>query len=150
MINFEHCGVIFLNAKPELLQHIYKDPDGKKRLRFERRINVSAWFWDFAITNDLHRLCFVKSILQYFMQGYWRRSQKNAACRIKIDKFLYDQTGDAVLTFTARQKNNEQFLQICFQKGNQTCEIYLDGQEVLLLDLAFGKAISLLSPSINY
>lgn len=141
---------ITISAMVEMGQYDYKDADNRRRTRFERAVRVQVRFWDFGIENgNLQELAFVKSVLNYFMQAYWKRSSKQGG-RIDLAKTLHRKTlygGRQSLCFTARQKNNQHFLQICLtQDGATVDEVYLDGQEVIMLDIAIGKAISLLPP----
>ena len=150
MVDFEFKG-IRINALVDMEQRTYKDADGRQKTRFDRNVSVGVRFWDFVIWNgDLHELAFVKSALQYFMQAYWKRSSKEGS-KIDLLKVLYREdshTGQQSLHFTSRQKDKKHFLQICFVKQFVTVnEIYLDGQEVIMLDIAIGKAISLLAPT---
>ncbi len=51
----------------------------------------------------------------------------------------------------ARQKNGIQSLEISVaDNGMPAGEVYLSGQEVIMLDIAIGKAINLLSPETVY
>ncbi|HEX2768855.1 MAG TPA: hypothetical protein VHN12_06190 [Geobacteraceae bacterium] len=54
------------------------------------------------------------------------------------------------LCFVAKQKDKRNYLQISLAKKGETIkEEYLDGQEVIMLDIALGKAINLLTPSLD-
>jgi hypothetical protein len=90
------------------------------------------------------------SILHYFMQAYWKRSSKEGS-RIELAKVLSrkDYKGNQeALFFVARQKDKMNYLQISLAKKGETVkEQYLDGQEVIMLDIALGKAINLLTPT---
>ena len=150
MINFDFNG-IKVEAKVEMVQHTYKDAGKNQRTRFDRNVKVFAEFWDYKIWDEnLMEFAFIKSTLQYFMQLYWKRPSKDGR-RIDLVKCLRRNNtswGDLVLFFVARQKNNQYFLQVCLQKEGKTeNEVYLDGQEVIMLDIAIGKAINLLSPN---
>ena len=91
----------------------------------------------------------MKSILQYFMQAIWKRSTKQGS-RIELAKYLTrkdHQESYETLCFIARQKDNKNYPQISLvKKGETVKEEYLDGQVVIMLDIAIGKAISLLTP----
>jgi len=147
MIDFNFKG-IRIEVIYDMEQYIYNDADNRRKTRFERNTRVIVSFWDFPIYG-LYELSFVKSTLNYFMQGYWKRSGKEGS-KIDLAKVLHHE--DAInnrlsLYFVSRQKNKKHSLQICLQKnGNTSSEIYLDGQEVLMLDIAIGKIISILAP----
>lgn len=152
MIKFDFKG-IRIDATAETEQRNYKDADHRQKTRFERNVRVFVKFWDFTIWDgDLQELAFVKSTLQYFMQGYWKRTGKEGS-KIELAKGLHHENpyeGRQSLYFVARQKNKTHFLQICLQKGGTTVnEVYLDGQEVLMLDVAIGKCINMLTPNLR-
>ncbi len=55
------------------------------------------------------------------------------------------------LYLVARQKNGIHYLEISLiEKGKTANNIYLSGQEVIMLDIAIGKAINLLTPETIY
>ena len=55
------------------------------------------------------------------------------------------------LCLVARQKNSIHSLEIILIENGKTANnIYLSGQEVIMLDIAIGKAINLLSPETVY
>ena len=150
VINFDFKG-IRIQAAVENQQVDYKDAGNRNRTRFERDVRVSVHFWDFTIWNgNLQKLAFMKSCLQYFMQGYWRRSPKECN-KIDLAKVIVQEdtiNGHLFLHFVARQKDKKNYLQICLQRAGKTVnEIYIDGQEAIMLDIALGKAINLLTPS---
>ena len=91
----------------------------------------------------------MKSCLQYFMQGYWKRSNKEGG-KIDLAKGLHHEdfgAGRSSLYFVAKQKDKKHYLQISLQQAGETVnEIYLDGQETIMLDIAIAKAIGLLTP----
>jgi hypothetical protein len=145
MIKFNFKG-IEISAIFEMEQHHYKDFDNRQKIRFEKKVHVFVKFWDYKLWDEnLQEFAFIKSTLQSFMHACKKEGRK-----ITLAKYLRrnDQHwGDLTLWFVARQKNNQYFLQVCLQKaGNTINEIFLDGQEVLMLDIAIGKAIGLLSP----
>jgi len=132
-------------------QHDYDDARGNHRTRLEKNVSVFVHFWDFTIWNgNLQELAFIKSSLQYFMQCFWKRTNKEGS-KIEFAKELHHEGfpfGHQSLFFVARQKNKKHFLHVFLsQEGNSVREIYLEGQEVIMLDIAIGKAISLLTPS---
>lgn len=151
MIKFEFNG-IKIKAAVEVEQHDFQDAFGRTRSRFDRSITVEAGFWNFRIMENLSEFAFIKSTLQYFMQGYWKRASK-AGGKIDLSKTLHHHhihAGKQSLWFVARQKDGKHYLQICLKEEGATVnEVYLDGQEVIMLDIAIGKAINLLSPSIK-
>lgn len=151
MINFEFKG-IRIGATTDLRQIDYRDARHNPKTRFEKSVEIFVQFWDFTIFNDnLYDLAFIKSTLQYFMQSYWKRSNK-AGGKIVLSKALHQDhpfSGQQSLMFVARQKNNLHYLHVCLQTaGSDTIlkEVYLDGQEVLMLEIALNKVINLLSP----
>jgi len=150
VINFDYKG-IQVEATVDNQQVDYKDAGSRHRTRFERDVRVFIHFWDFTIWNgNLQELAFVKSCLQYFMQCYWKRSTKEGG-KIEMAKGLHHEgygEGRLSLYFVARQKDKKHYLQISLQQAGETVnEIYLDGQETIMLDIAIAKAISLLTPN---
>jgi hypothetical protein len=150
MIKFDYKGIKIVVAA-ENQQINYKDSENRHRTRFERDLKVFVYFWDFVIWNgNLQELAFVKSCLQLFMQGYWKRGVKDGG-KIDLAKELHHEDFGAVrssLNFVARQKDKKHYLQISLQQAGETVnEIYLDGQETIMLDIAIAKAINLLTPS---
>ena len=151
MVEFDFKG-IKVEATVVTERYDYKDANYKAQTRFNRNVVVSADFWNFRIVNDLYDLAFVRSTLNYFMHCYWKRTSKEGH-KIELAKELHYEdvyTGKKSLIFTARQKDKKHFLQICLQQGGSMVnEVYLDGQEVIMLDIAIIKAINLLSPCNN-
>jgi hypothetical protein len=86
------------------------------------------------------------------MQAYWKRSTKDGN-RIFLEETLQQEEDGAQarlsLYFKARQKDRANFLYICLShEGGETLnELYLTGREVLMLDVAMGKSVSLLQPT---
>ncbi len=151
MIDFNFKG-ISISAVVQMEQSSYKDAGGHNRSRFDKDVTVSVQFWDFFLQHgNLSELAFVKATLNYFMQAYWKRSSKQGA-KIELVKVLHrkDYRGNQEsLCFVARQKNMHNYLHIAHVKKAETVnEVYLDGQEVIMLDIAMGKAINLLTPRI--
>lgn len=149
MINFDYKG-IRIETTADNQQIDYKDASNRQRTRFEREVRVFVHFWDFTIWNgSLQELAFVKSCLQYFMQGYWKRATKEGS-KIDLAKGLHHEDsreGRLSLYFVARQKDKKHYLQICLQRAGKTVnEIFIDGQEAIMLDIALSKAINLLTP----
>jgi len=150
VIDFDYKG-IRVEATVDTQQIDYKDAGNRNRTRFERNVQVFVHFWDFVIWNgNLQELAFVKSCLQYFMQGYWKRASKEGS-KIDLAKALHHEDareGRLSLYFIARQKDKKHYLQICLQRAGKTVnEIYIDGQEAIMLDIALSKAINLLTPN---
>jgi len=100
---------------------------------------------------NLQDLSLIKSSLTYFMQGYWKRSG-SAASRIDLDTSIFQYHSlDYVwnLNFSDRQKDKKSFLRVCLEKnGLMQHQRYLDGQQVLMFDVAISKALYFLSPKI--
>jgi len=150
MVEFEFKG-ISISSSVHMDERVYKDAGGHSRTRFDREVSVDVRFWNFDLRRgDLSQLAFIKSVLQYFMQAYWKRSTKEGS-RIELAKSLArkDNKGNhETLCFVARQKDKRNYLQITLTKKGETVkEEYLDGQEVIMLDVALGKAINLLTPT---
>jgi hypothetical protein len=150
VIEFDFKGIT-IGSTAIIQQQNYKDAGNRPKTRFDRDVVVGVEFWDFIIDNgNLYELAFVKSVLGYFSHAYWKRSTKDGG-RIDLGKVLHHENpleGKRELHFVARQKNKRNYLHIyLMQNGALIDESYFDGQEVLLLDIAIGKAISLLTPS---
>jgi len=134
-------------------ERIYTDAGGHKRTRFDKEVSVHVRLWDYDFRDgDLYELTFVKCIFHYFMQSYWKRSSKEGS-RIDLAKSLSrkDHKGNPEgLCFVAKRKDKRNYLHIWHEKnGKPVKEIYLDGQEVIMLDIALGKAINLLTPALD-
>ncbi len=150
MIEFEYKG-IRVEVKTEIRQHTFSI--GSK-MHINRHNTVSVHFWDFVICDNLYELAVVRSSLNYFMQCYWKRGTKEG---IKIDLNTslehFDNFGlPQKLKLISRQKNNRYNLEVSIADGfdQQSQCMYLNVQEVNLLDIAFAKAISLLVPEVVY
>ncbi len=147
MIDFEFKGIC-VYATAEISWRELKDSGSHHVNRFDRNTNVKVSFWDFVIFNDLFELAMVKSTLSYFMQAYWKRSSK-AGSKIELAMALFhdDDFNPQALNMIARQKNGIQSLEVSVaDNGMHAGEVYLSAQEVIMLDIAVGKAINLLSP----
>lgn len=147
MIEFNFKG-ISVSATVEMKRYDYRDNGGHYKTRFNRNTLVKANFWGFVIDNDLYELATVKSTLNYFMQAYWKRSSK-AGSKIELATSLKCNNGGNPqgLYLVARQKHGIHSLEISLiEKGTPAGKIYLSAQEVIMLDIAIGKAINLLSP----
>ncbi|MDD2366090.1 MAG: hypothetical protein PHN84_07995 [Desulfuromonadaceae bacterium] len=151
MVDFEFKG-IKVEVTVEIQRHECRDSRGHYKSHFSRNANVTADFWDFVIFNDLYELATVKSTLNYFMQAYWKRSSK-AGSKIELASALKHDYGEhpQSLYLVARQKNGIHYLEISLTENGKTANnIYLSGQEVIMLDIAIGKAINLLTPETIY
>ena len=153
MIEFDYKG-IKIDATVVMTRQDYRDSGGRYKSRFDRDVKVIVvLFRYFTIDGNLTELVYVKSILNYYMQAYWKRSSKEGS-KIDLAKVLHhgeeDHFGEQLsLNFIARQKNKRHFLEISLiSNSTLVMETYLDGQEVLMLDIALGKAISLLTPEV--
>ena len=147
MIEFNFKG-ISVSATVEMERYDYRDNGGHYKTRFNRNTLVRANFWGFVIDNDLYELAMVKSSLNYFMQAYWKRTSK-AGSKIELVTMLkrYNGGNQQALYLVARQKDGIHSLEISLvEKGAPSGKIYLNGQEVIMLDIAIGKAINLLTP----
>ena len=146
MIDFNFKG-IRIEATVETIQRLYQDKlQGKRSLR-DKNIEVAVKFWDFTVENgNLTELALIKSSLQFYMQCYWKRlSRENN--RIELRKSIVH-NDHKTLFIIARYKNENNVLHISLkQSGKIVSEIYLDVQEIIMLDIALNKAINLLTPS---
>ncbi len=149
MVRYDFKG-IKVEAKVLVDRQDYRDGGGHYKSRIDKNSKIVVRFWGFTIAGCLTELAFVKSTLNYFMQCYWKRTSKEGS-KIELIKTLCREFGkddEQKLFLIARQKNKKHFLQICLQqKGSTVNECYLDGQEVIMLDIAIGKAINLLAPT---
>ncbi len=150
MLEFDFKGIT-IDAIDRAVEIPYSDSDSHKRVKYRRRVRISVRFWDYMISDNLYELAFVKSVFNYFMQAHWKRSTKEGV-RINLDETLRKGKGNDLnlsLCFSARQKDKISYLNICLKDGEGKLlnDLYLTGREVLMLDIAMGKAISLLQPS---
>lgn len=148
-MNFEYKGVS-VTATSEQIGISYREDDEKSPLRHERNVSVAVNFWKFTSWNkNLFELAYIKSTLNFFLQSYWKRSGKDGN-RIELEQKLnqtdyYDNSYS--LIFSAKQKNSKNYLYICLmENGSMIEEDYFDIHEVTMIDIAIGKAISLLQP----
>lgn len=152
MIEYDYKG-IKVEATVEMEQVDYVDAGSHCRVRFDKNVKVRVHFWKFVVEGNFTELAYIKSTLNYFMQCYWKRTSKEGS-RIELIKTIHHSheshfVKPLSLGFMARQKNRKHYLEVSlFENGNPAGEVYLDGQEVLMLDIAIGKAISLLSPRV--
>jgi len=144
---------IKVEIEAELERHEYTDSNRYKHSRFERKMEIRVMFWELIILGNLQDLSLIKSSLTYFMQGYWKRSGAEAS-RIGLNTNIFKyQSLDYIwnLNFSDRQKDKKSFLRVCLEKnGLMQHQMYLDGQQVLMLDIAIGKVLSFLSPKITH
>jgi hypothetical protein len=152
MITFNYKG-ISIEASTEIASQEIKE-EQRTRIRFDKITRVYVSFFEYTIdSGNLNDLAFAKACTQYFLQSYWKRNNKQG-CKIDLAKTLLrdgDLCQELALNFTARQKDNKHYLQISLQVAGATLdEVYLDGQEVIMLDISLGKAISLLTPKPLY
>jgi len=150
MFKFEYKK-IRIEATVEMKRYDFKDNFGVARA-YDRNVIVRVHFWDFVICNDLYELAKVKSTLSYFMQAFWKRSTKQGT-KIELDTSLehVEEYNLQMLSLIAKQKNNIYSLEVSLTRnGHQLEPIYLSGQEVIMLDIAISKAISILTPEAVY
>lgn len=152
MIEYDYKG-IKVEVTVEMEQHDYEDAGGHYRVRFDKNVKVRVHFWKFVVEGNFTELAYIKSTLNFFMQCYWKRTSKEGS-RIELSKSIHHCHENPFvhplsLCFMARQKNRKHYLEISlYVNGNPSGEVFLDGQEVLMLDIAIGKAISLLTPKM--
>ena len=150
MLEFKMDG-IKVEIEAELKRHEYTDSNYQKHSRFERKMEIRVMFWEFIISGNLQDLSLIKSSLTYFMQGYWKRSGAEAS-RIGLNTNIFEYHSDYVwnLNFSDRQKGKKSSLRVYLEKnGLMQHEMYLDGQQVLMLDVAISKALYFVSPKIK-
>lgn len=151
MVKFEFKG-IKIEATVEMEQYDFRDNRGNYKTHFNRKAGVMIRFWDFVIYNDLYELAMVKSTLNYFMQAYWKRSTKQGT-KIELATSLEhkDDGSRQSLNLIAKQRNNINSLEVSLtENGNRFGCVYLSAQEVIMLDIAIAKAITLLTPQTVY
>lgn len=152
MISFSFKG-IQVEAVVAEIRSEYNDPRKGKQYRFLRHTDIWVNFWDYAIRQECFtQLAFIKSVLQCYMQFYWKRSSKQGS-KIDLIKEIrqLDFFGvEIALRFTAKQKNSQYSLHISNVKNGQIQrEVYCDIQEVMMLHDAITKAFNLLGPNIE-
>ncbi len=147
MVKFFYHGVR-VEASVEMKRCDYRDANNVGRTKFDRNVCVTVAFWDFVIENNLYELALIKSTLNYYMQCYWKRSSKQGQ---KIDLATTLEQNDKMqkLNLVARQKNNKHSLEVSLTENGQQIDcVYFSGQEVLMIEIAIAKAISLLTPDV--
>ena len=152
MISFKYKGICIQTTLEEKIRE-YNDPRRGRSKKIERYTEVSIDFWDYAIRQErFTQLAFVKSVLQYYMQCYWKRSSKQGS-KIHLRKNIKQMDlykGEIILGFAAKQKNDQYSLQVSLTSNGQVLrEVYFDIQEVIMLHDAMSKAFNLLSPVIE-
>ena len=151
MVEFEFKG-IKIEATVEMERYDFRDNSGHYKTRFNRKTDVMVRFWNFAIYDDLYELAMVKSTLNYFIQAFWKRSTKQGT-KIELATSLEhnDCASQRSLNLIAKQKNHIHSLEISLtENGSLSAGVYLSAQEVIMLDIAIGKAINLLTPQMLY
>ena len=151
MEKFNFKGIeIKATDKPKVVP--YTTPDGQQRERYHRNICVIVRFWEYVIKDDLYELAFIKSVLNFFMQAYWKRSTKDGS-RIVLEETL-EPGDDSVnrnlsLHFNARQLHKIVSLHVCLKNDEGVIEeLYLSAREVNMLDIAINKAITMLQAAV--
>lgn len=152
MISFEYRGIRVQATIEEKLRE-YNDPRRGRSKKLERYTDISVDFWDYAIRQErFTQLAFIKSIFQYYMQCYWKRSSKQGN-KIYLNKAIKQMDlykGEVMLSFAAKQKNSQYSLMLSVAHNGQVQrEVYFDTQEVIMLYDAISKAINLLGPVIE-
>jgi hypothetical protein len=151
MLEFKYNGIeVKAISRDEAYEYLIGE--NRKRTGYDKITSVQVSFWDFIIQDgDLYELAFVKSVCTYFMQAYWKRATKEGN-RILLEESLPHvvegkEYSSSTLCFAARQKNKINKLYVCLKKDDEVAnEIYLSGREVIMVDVALGKAISILKP----
>ncbi len=139
---------IKVEAIVKMTRYDYRDANNVGRTRFDRNVYVTVAFWDFVIENNLDELALIKSTLNYYMQCYWKRSSKQGQ-KIDLATTLEHNDKMQILNLVARQKKNKHSLEVSLTYNGQQCEcFYFSAQEVIMIDVAISKAISLLMPDV--
>jgi hypothetical protein len=149
MINFNYKDITIV-CSSFIVPHKYLDARKYERTRFEKKIKILISFWDFYIdSKNLTDLAYAKSLLHVFVQWYWRRIGKSGK-RIDLAKVISKTRFNGeieTLCFTGRQKNGDHYLQIGLRKNDEIVnEMYLEIQEIIMIDIALGKALNLMAP----
>lgn len=132
----------------------YKFKDAKRdiRARVEKYVSVHLDFWDeLTITEaELSDLIRIKASLSYFMQCYWKRTGFNN--EMIAMPLTLQCNGEKTLVLSKAQKNKQYYLRVKLNRVTESVminfgrETYLDGIEVVALDIALHKAINLIQP----
>jgi hypothetical protein len=131
---------------------------GPDKYTNKRYVQIGLHFGNCSIENaTITQLIYVKSVLQYFMQTFWKRRNKSGTIEesYRLKKEL--QVGDNRIEFTTRHKgfrpDKNQIGQISLSieasDGLNEYIEYFDCQEVMMLETAFTKAIGLLVADID-
>ena len=152
MLIFEYKG-IKVTATAEMVSHEYSDVKKGKQTHREKVFDVAVNFWRYDFCSDnFQELIFVKAALQYYMSCYWKRTSKEGS-KIDFTKTLTREVqlyGKQSLSFSARQQNKKHSLLISFESGGRIInEVYLEGHDVIMLDMAIGKIVNWLSPRVS-
>jgi hypothetical protein len=151
VIKFKFEGIeIEVFKRPEPYE--YEIAENKTRIGYNKTSCVIVDFWDFRLKDgDLFELSLVKSVCTYFMQAYWKRSTKQGQKILLRESLTHKFNGDeyetSTLNFEAMQRDKINTLRIQQKNDDEIAgEIYLSGRQVIQLDVAIGRAISLMSP----
>jgi len=133
MITYHWKNVHIEITETRVLQR-KEDRYGTGRDIFVRNVEVGIWFWKYYV-NGLTRLAFIKSVLQAFLY--------NRMGDIPAEDFVIE-----FLRLKRTQKDGKQFVkfELCEIDGSVDKEEYFNYQEVVMLDIALGKALNFLSP----
>jgi len=133
MITYHWKNVHIEITKTQVLQR-HKDTYGTDRDILVRNVEVGIWFWKYYV-QGLTRLVFIKSVLQAFLH--------NRMGDIPAEDFVIE-----FLRLKRTQKDGKQFVkfELCGIDGSVDKEEYFNYQEVVMLDIALGKALNFLSP----
>lgn len=149
---------IQISYQEELLVIEAKIDCGPDKNATRRNVHIVLHFGNCCIEMaTLTQLIYIRSILQYFTQSYWKRRNKTGSIeeRFRLKKEL--QTGELWIGFTTRQKGFSPgksesgliTLNIEATDGHNKFTDYFDCQEVMMLEMAFSKAIGLLATDID-
>lgn len=131
---------------------------GPDKNAIKRSVQIGLRFGNCCVERaTLSQLIYIRSVLQFFTQSYWKRRNKSGSIeeRYRIKKEL--QAGDIWIVFTTRHKgfspgNCESglvTLNIEATDGLNEYTDYFDCQEVMMLEMAFSKAIGLVATDID-
>lgn len=149
MLKFELMDIV-ITVSVTSQSETFKDATCTTRHRFVKETSVNVDFWGYTRTEkDFSDLCAIKSVLQFWMNSYWKRGGKNSdliKCREHLQYIInYNAIG---LILEGCQKNGKKQLHVCcLVNGSVHDECYLDYQHVSQLDIALGKAINAIRPS---
>lgn len=149
---------IQLTYQEELLVIEAQIDCGPDKNAIKRSVQIGLHFGNCCVERaTITQLIYIRSILQYFMQSFWKRRNKSGTIeeRYRLKKELV--TKDIQMEFTTRHKGfspdkNESgliTLNIEATDGLNKYIEYFDCQEVLMLEMAFSKAIGLLAADMD-